>query len=255
MLDLPAMADHSTSSDDFSALWGPSGEGLLESGAPEANLDLAAEFRSIATATTNGNGVGLSVIDEPGIAVDEDGVTRLVAELRTPLSDVVSRADLDIVRGEMEGAFTHQLAVALYELLTASNERLASVEDHLQRRIAESESAQADRLAVLVEEHRRATDEITTAVHEGLDAAIDRLAGYQRDPRHEVEGLGGGAGDAPSSPEPEVLLAGVRDRRADELATLRDEVAALREELAEVRGALRSRPRKSGGFSRRSRLG
>ena len=81
MLELPAMADHSTSSDDISALWGPPGEGLLGSGAPEPKLDLAAEFRSIATAAPEGNRAGDRDELADGLATLRDEVAALREEL------------------------------------------------------------------------------------------------------------------------------------------------------------------------------
>jgi hypothetical protein len=175
------MAD-STVSDDFSALWGSEGEALLEPVRRRAENGGGSghETRSDVLDRVNGNGAHSSAGEHGVQVVPEETVARLAAAL-TGQRDVIPKTDLDLLRRELEGAFTHRLAVGMYELLTASNQRLAATEDRMNGRIGASEENHANRLAAALEENRRAFEEMATAVQERLDALHDDVASVREE--------------------------------------------------------------------------
>lgn len=252
------MAD-STGSDDFSALWGPEGEVVLEPVGRRTGNGAGSghEPGPDEVGHANGNGAHPMAADQAAPAAPEETVARLAAAL-TGQRDVIPKTDLDVLRRELEGAFTHRLAVGMYELLTASNERLAATEDRMNGRIGEAEESHANRLAAALGENRRAFDEMATAVQERLDATVAALAAFQRELRHEVGRLGDvavGAGQPATGSSAPVASSGDGKGRSgsdigaivETLMTLRDDVASLREEVAGIRQSLES--------ERHSRLG
>lgn len=222
------MADTGTYSDDISALWGAPSDSALDP--PRPNGSVVANGHSPAPGEqvpTNGRHT-VAQVDNP-----RDDVTRLADALAGHQVDVVRRSELLDARGEMEDAFTHQLAVALYELLSASNDRFAAVEDHLARRLDEvaarlsqSVTAQGDRLAATAEAQQRATTDLARSVRDELVEISDRfsvpveaLVAFEREVRHEV----GRLGDVVAAQEAQADRRTEQDRevaaaRADELA-------------------------------------
>src|SRR5687768_2457226 len=109
-------------SDDISALWGDQEESALVRSRPETPEKAVDEAEPAPT-----NGSQPALVGEP----TDEGVARLAQALATHQTDVVSKAELQRTRAEIEGAFTHQLAVALYDLLGASNDRIGRTEQRL----------------------------------------------------------------------------------------------------------------------------
>lgn len=271
MLDSLAMADYASFSDDISTLWGPAGEGGLTP-APPAPLPREHEppAQPPEPAITNGhghsngNGGRLAVVEQDV----HDDVRRLAEALTTNHADVVRRSDLDAVRSQLEGAFTHQIAVALYELMAASNARFATAEDHIKQRVTEAVEVHTTRLTASLEKHHRAATELSEFIWAELDAMrqrlngpIDGLVAFQRELRHEVGRLGDLVAEATEPPERPESGSGddgsATSSEASELASaltsLCEEVAALRREVAELRaagGGRRPRARGSGRWAR-----
>jgi DNA anti-recombination protein RmuC len=265
MLHPLPMADHVSFSDDISKLWGPDDEGVLTP-TPPASVRPEDE-RPADPSPTNGNGNGsgvrITVVEQD----TRDDVARLAHALATNHADVVHRSDLDAARSQMEGAFTHQIAVALYELMAASNARFATAEDKINQRVTEAVEGHTDRLEASLERHHRESRELSEALwaqvdamRQRMDGPIDGLAAFQRELRHEIgrlsdlvasasaaavraEAESERQGDALAerighSEERAAAVAGEVGDVASTLATLRDDVSALREQLAELRQAI-----------------
>ena len=189
------MADNEAFSDDISALWGAPEEDALEPPRPKTTVT-----NGHAPEQTPPNGSHADV----ATADPRDDVARLADALAGHQVDVVRHSELSAVRSEIEDAFTQKLAVALYELLSASNDRFASVEDHMARRLQEvadrvgqAIDAQGDRLALAIDGQQRATADLARSVRDELVeisdrfcAPIDDLAAFQREIRHQVGRLG-----------------------------------------------------------------
>lgn len=254
------MADHVSYSDDISSLWGSQGEDVL-SPAPSPGHDgplNGGDAHANGRALANGNGSHLTVVEDETHA----DVARLAEAIAANHAEVVHRHDLEAVRAELEGAFTHQLAVALYELMAASNARFATAEDHINQRVAEAMEVHTTRLVEALEGQRSATSQVSERIWSELGALrrrltlpIDGLAGFQRELRHEVGRLSdllsrhGGDGAADAEP----VSGGNAGDVTQTLAAVREEVSALREELAELRAAVedgRPRGRRSRRWSR-----
>lgn len=195
------MAESRSFSDDISGLWGTEEGGPLEparNGAP--SRDPVAD-----AAPTNGTPAPVVEAHAP------EAVAALSRALAAHQVDVVSKAELRAVRAELEGAFTHQLAVALYELLAASNDRFASAEGHIDQRLdaiadrlAEAVESRADRLAATIEALQGVSADEVAAVRSELVAMReqltpvggqapgpgDALVAFQREIRHEVGRFG-----------------------------------------------------------------
>src|SRR3954470_18095463 len=110
------MADHGLHPEDFSALWGAQDEHVLHPARPEPPRSEAVEPPQPA------DRAHLSVVDQQV----RETVARLAQAIATNQNDVVRKADLAAIRSDMEGAFSQQLAVALYELLASSNDRFTA---------------------------------------------------------------------------------------------------------------------------------
>lgn len=268
------MADYGSFPDDISALWGPTQEGMLTPAPPPpsngadphpADAVVAHGNGSANGNGSNGQGGGRTTVVEHEIRED---VARLAQAIAANHVDVVRRSDLDAVRSD----FTHQFAVALYELMAASNARLASAEDHIGQRVTEALDAHASRLLASLEEHRAAAAEIPAALgtelatlRQRLGGPLDGLVAFQRDLRHEVGQLHDvmRARDAEwaqrGQDEAErldrvAIAAGELGDVPEVLSAIRADLAAVREELAELRGKVEegSQRRKSGWRRRNS---
>jgi hypothetical protein len=268
MLDFLAMADYGSPPDDISGLWGPEHEGVLTPAMPSPRTD---EPDFVMPASTNGNGNGSANGHGTGARPTmleretHEDVARLARAIAESHVDRVRPADLQAARAEVEGAFTQQLAVALYELMAATNARFATAEDHIKQRVNEAVEVHAYRLAATLEANHRATSEMSELMRTQIDGLCQRLVGpvdgladIQRELRHEVGRLGDmvaaqgqdqGRETAPRT-EPEVEQRDGHDERtmkaAEErrnvsglLAAVRDDLALLRDEVAELRAAVR----------------
>ena len=184
---------YSDDTDDISGLWGAEDEDAPE--LPRRNGSVTNGFDP-APAPLNGSH---AVTEDPSVSV-----ARLAEALAGHQVDVVRRSELGAMRAEMEDRFTQQLAVALFELLSASNERFTSVEAHIDRRLhdvaaelRQSITVQIDRLASADDtQHRMAADLAGSArdelneIGDRLRAPLETLAAFQRDVRHEVGRVG-----------------------------------------------------------------
>lgn len=261
------MADYASFSDDISTLWGPEDEGGLTPAPPGSILgdDESPDppepiVASTANGHSNGNVARLAVVEKDV----HDDVQRLAEALANNHADVVYRSDLDAVRSQLEGAFTHQIAVALYELMAASNARFTTAEDHINQRVTEAVEVHTNRLASSLEDHHLATAELSESIRAELDAMgqrlngpIDGLIAFQRELRHEVGRLGDLVAPATASGrqvgDEGEYQAGEAGGLASVLISLRDEVGELRREVAELRansGRQRRKVRVSGRWAR-----
>jgi len=268
------MADHVTDPEDFSALWGAQADGGLH---PELlqvpASDDAPEPEAIRSPTNGAGDNGHVTVVDHGV---REGVARLAQAIAVNQVDVVRKGDLEALRVELEGTFTHQLAVALYEVLAASNDRFAATEDRIIQRMTETMDGHGVRLVASMEECQLVSLEAVEAmrsevgaVRGRLNGPIDALAAFQRDMRHEVSRVGDmvvseGATIARRADIELAELTAAReeltnrldrgDARADEaagertgvsatLSTVRDDVSSLRKEIAELRQALESSAR------------
>jgi hypothetical protein len=286
MLDPLSMADHVSFTDDISTLWGPEGEGGLTPAPPAhpAAEDEGPAEPAVTNGHGNGNGTRIAVVEQD----TREDVARLVHALAGNRSDIVQRSDLDAVRTQLEGAFTHQIAVALYELLAASNARFATAEDHINARVNDAVALHTRQLAASMDKQHRATTELSEFIWAELDLMRQRLNGpldglvtFQRELRHEV----GRLGDVLAANTVELTrevkeeserqaAAGIelteRVKRSEEQAeaatsevgelagtldAVRNDVAALREEVSELRRTLDGIARRQRGSRRRRRAG
>jgi hypothetical protein len=270
MLDSLAMADNASFSDDISTLWGPAGEGGLTPAPPtplprESERPVEPPEPAVTNghghAHSNGNGGRLAVVGQDV----QDDVRRLAEALASNHAEVVHRSDLDAVRSQLEGAFTHQIAVALYELMAASNARFATAEDHINQRVTEAVEVHTNRLTASLDKHHRDATELSEFIWAELDAMrqrlngpIDGLVAFQRELRHEVGRLGDLVAEATGSGRPpeegSAAPGSASPAEVSELASavtaLRDDVAALRREVAELHAGRRRRARSTGRWSR-----
>ena len=189
------MADSEPFSDDISALWGDTDQDVLEPPRPNGFLTSGHEPDP---APTNGSQVELTV------AEPRDPVAPLAHALAGHPAEVVRRPELGAMRTEMEDAFTQKLAVAIYELLSASNERFSSVEDHMDRRLEDVVGelnqcirSQSDRLAAAIENQQRMTTDIALQTRdellqmgEGITGPVDTLAAVAWEVVDEVGRVG-----------------------------------------------------------------
>ena len=189
------MAENESFSEDISGLWGAPAADALEPPRPTSTIT---NGRASPPAPTNGNHAEVPAGDP------RDNVARLADALAGHQVDVVRHSELSAVRAEMEDAFTQKLAVALYELLSASNDRFSSVEQHMDRRlhdvvhqVGESIKAHGDRLAMAIDVQQRATADLARSVRDELVEISDRFTGplddlaiFQREMRHQVGRVG-----------------------------------------------------------------
>lgn len=184
------MADDRSFTEDISGLWGAPKESALE---PPRPMGTVTNGREPTPAPANGHA---------GVAADDprDKVARLADALAGHPVDVVRYSELGALRAEMEDAFAQKLAVALYELLSASNERFSSVEDHMDRcmqavaaELGQSIRVQTDRLAAAIDTQQRmmadlarsARDELSE-ISDRFSAPLDALSAFEREVRHDV---------------------------------------------------------------------
>jgi chromosome segregation ATPase len=189
------MADEGPFREDISGLWGAPREGALEPPRPSGTVT---NGRAHEPAPTNGAHADVATHD-PG-----DNVARLADAIAGRQVDVVRHSELGTVRAELEDAFTQKLAVVLYELLSTSNERFSSVEDHMDRRLqavaaelGQAIRAHSDQLAAAIDVNQRATVDLARSVRDELieisdrfSAPVDTLAAFQREVRHQVGRVG-----------------------------------------------------------------
>lgn len=262
------MADTLSYQDDISALWGPEGEGVL--GSAPAN---AADHEQPVPAPADGNGAHPTVVERE----THDDIARLAEAIAASHLDAVSQADLAAARTEIEGAFTHQLAVALYELMAATNARFATAEDHINQRVTAAVEAQTDRLAASIDAQQRASAVLEDTMRSQLDAIreritgpIDGLASFQRDLRHDVGRLSDVVTTQGEESAHRATVDADRFERSETragaalselsglsetLAALQADMAELRQELAQVREAVVAQHRKPRRVGRRGRTG
>jgi hypothetical protein len=264
-LRMPAMADESYT-DDISALWGPDSEAGLSPAPPSVNGAGSREAEPEPVdgigKSQNGNGIAAYA---PAVEQDRrNEVARLAEDIVNTHEDVVRRSDLAVLRSELEGTFTHQLAVALYELMSTSNARLTQAEDDINQRVQEAVERQTIRLATSLDAQHKAASEMTDVIWGELDplrqrvvGPIDGLAGFQRELRHEV----GCLNDLVSAHRRESTERVQRLDRNDDrvarwqdddlgnvsetVAAIREDLSALHSEVAELRSAVESRDRQA----------
>ena len=227
-LPRPAMAEHAQYPIDVTELWGPEGEAELS---PATSFTPGPELLPVDASPTNGNGESMPGVTEQTL----EDVARLANAIAANHSDVLRRSDLDTMRKELESAFTQQLAVAMYELMSAWNSRLATAEDHISDRVTRSVEAQAGVLVSSAEANYYAVHEIAETVRSQLAAfrgqltGIEGLTSFQRDIRHDVARLSDLA-SAPASAETGELV--------ETMKVMRTELAQLRQEMLELRGTV-----------------
>ena len=258
------MADMGSFSDDISALWGAPGESALEPPRPNGTVTNGRDARP---APTNGSRAAVAAADP------RDHVARLADALAGHQVDVVRRTELGAMRAEMEDAFTQKLAVVLYELLTASNDRFSDVEHHVDQRLedvsaelSQSIRAQSDRLVAAVDAQQRLTADLARSARDEMIEISDRFSApmqtlwtFQREVRHEVGRLGDvvaaqGAEaarraeeDAERTAKASAALAerfdGSRERdeiASESLEAISERVTAVQSALADVHEAIRA---------------
>lgn len=187
------MADHASFPDDISKLWGDPAVGALE----PVRWNGTSQNGHAATPPPSDGGPAEA---PPADDLPRDGIARLADALASRQVDVVRHAELLGMRSQLEDAFTQQLAVALYELLSTSNERFAAVEAHIDQRVQdvtaqlrESVTAEGDRLAAAIEAQRVADADLRRSASDELERLIgpvEALAAFEREVRHEVRRLG-----------------------------------------------------------------
>lgn len=261
---LLVMADSVSFHDDISELWDSQGEG----GTPPAG-PAPGGARPHAESRSRPAENGQARPAELGARISDD-VARLAEALRANHVDAVSRSGLEAVRSELEGAFTHQLAVALYELLAATNARFAMAEDRMGGQMSAAVGELSERVVRALEAEQQAVAELARTVQVELEAMVrglgpvDGLTGFQRDVRHEIGRLGDlvtaqnaeaerrSAADADGVDRVvaryEAALTEVGDIR-DVLGALRQEVSEMRAEVAGLRSVVMRKARRA----RRSR--
>ena len=159
------MADTSRYSIDISALWGPDGEGVVGGAPAILNGD-----DYLADLAPNGRD------REPVHRQRDEDVVQLAGAIAGNHADLLRRADLDAMRADLERAFTQQIAVALYELLTACNVRFASAEEHINEQLAAAVEAQTRRLAESLEATFYAAVDVGELVRSQIGAVREELA-------------------------------------------------------------------------------
>lgn len=254
------MADEEPFSDDITGLWGAPDEGALEPPRPASTIT---NGRDPGPAPTNGSHADVAA-DDP-----RDHVARLADAIAGHQVDVVRHPELAAVRAELEDAFTQKLAVVLYELLSTSNERFSSVEDHMDRRLQEVADqlgqcirAQTDQFTAAIELQQRATVDLARSARDELmeisdrfDAPLETLAAFQREIRHEVGRLGDAVdahGEAARRSEENTeratqavaalseRLDGRETRATESMGKIDERMASVQTELAEVQEAIRA---------------
>jgi hypothetical protein len=266
------MADDTQYTDDISALRGPDDEAGLTPAPPVTN-GAASHAPAPAPAVANGNGNSShSSAVERGRRED---VARLAEAIASTHVDVVRQGDLDAVRSELEGTFTHQLAVALYELMAASNARFAAAEDSINRRVDEAVERHVTRLTATLDAHHDAATEMSRLIWAEMDSLrqrfigpVEGLAAFQRELRHEVGRLSDSIAAQGEASERRQDAEAARRQRDDgrlaqaaddmgdvseALTALREDLGALRAEVAELRAAVESPERQARRYRWRDR--
>jgi len=224
------MADHLHYPIDVTELWGPDGEAELGS---DAHLLPADDFAPADSAQPSGNG-------QPAPAAERRSrgeVARVSDGRAADQSEPVRSSDLASVRTELEAAFSHQLAVAVYELMAAWKSGLATTEEHINERVTAAVDAHIGGLASSSEASFYAAVELAETVRSEVGAFRGQLAGLEglaslpRDLRHEVARIG----DLLDAPKAEPAAT---DGLAETLEVIRAEVSELRRELSRLRGAM-----------------
>jgi hypothetical protein len=249
------MADDTSYTDDISALWGPGDEPGLTPAPPATNgAGSRAGEPAVVNGSGNTNGNG-SVFRAPeGDRGRREDVARLTEAIaRTPVD--VRRGELDAVRSELEGTFTHQLAVALYELMAASNARFAAAEDSINQRVDEAVERHTTRLTASLDAHHEAATEMSRLIWGELDSLrqrfigpVEGLAAFQRELRHEVGRLSDSVA-ARGQEATRLDAEGDKGQRVaqdaydlgdlpEALSAVRKDLRALRSEVAELRSAV-----------------
>jgi hypothetical protein len=249
------MADDTSYTDDISALWGPNDEAGLAP-APPATNGTVSHAEDSAVVNGNGNSNGNC---SHSAAVDRgrgEGVVRLTEAIASTHVDVGQRGDLDALRSELEGTFTHQLAVALYELMAASNARFAAAEDSINQRVDKAVERHTTRLAASLDAHHEAATEMSRLIWGEVDSLrqrfigpVEGLAAFQRELRHEVGRLSDSVAAHGQEATPQLDAEADRGQRvaqaafdlgdlSEALSVMRKDLGALRSEVAELRSAV-----------------
>lgn len=257
------MADYASYPDDISGLWGPDSEGTLTPAMPETSAGdpealLPASTKGTGNGSVNGhsNGARLAMVEQE----THDDVARLARAIADSHADVVRPADLRAARAEMEGAFTQQLAVALYELMAASNARFATAEEHINQRVDEAVEVHTNRLEASLDAHHVVATQMLETLGNELDALrqrfigpIDGLAAFRRELRHEVGRLSDLVTTQARESAQQSAVEKERRERHDDwvvkaagdlsgvsgvLAAIKEDLTALREDVAELRAAV-----------------
>jgi hypothetical protein len=254
------MADDTSYTDDISALWGPDSEAGLT---PALTNGSGSQPSAPALSSENGHRNGI----DPYEPVDEQDrrneVARLAEAIATTHVDVVRRNDLDALRSELEGTFTHQLAVALYELMSASNARFTRAENLINQRVDEAVERHTTRLAASLDAHHDAATEMSRLIWGEIDSLrqrfigpVEGLAAFQRELRHEVGRLSDSvaAHGLESTRQPDAEADGLQriapaaydmGDLSEGLSAMKKDLSALRSEVAELRSAVESPERQA----------
>lgn len=219
-----SMADYEPYADDIAQLFGP-----REEAAVEPALDLPAADQNPAPSAGNGSSNGNGNGAHAGGKQQSHDMATLAEAIASRRHAAASRGDLDAMRSELEGTFAQQLAAGLYELMAASNDRLAAFEEQMNRQLGavrEAVGEQTRQVAGSVDSHRLAVSQEFDALRSQLEAVQGDLAGpvgagtaFQREMRHEIGRLADLVAEQ----------AGEAARRADVTAA---SVAEARTELA-----------------------
>jgi chromosome segregation ATPase len=179
-------ASYSGDTDDISGLWGAEDEDVLEP--PRPNGTVTNGFHP-APAPINGSH---NVAGDPSVSV-----ARLAEALAGHQVEVVRRSELSAMRTEMDDRFTQQLAVAIFELLSATNDRFASFEEHIDRHLHDVATELSRSITAQVDTQHRMAAELAgsardelTEVGDRLGVPLETLAAFQREMRHEVGRVG-----------------------------------------------------------------
>jgi hypothetical protein len=209
----PAMAEHAQYPIDVTELWGPDGETELS---PATPFTPPPDRYPADAKPTNGNGESVHGVNKQTL----DDVARLASAIAANHSDGLRRIDFDAMRTELESAFAQQLALALYELMSAWSSRFSTAEDNISERVARSVEAQTRVLASSTEAIFYEVLGIAETVRSELAAFRTQLAGI------EVLIASGLAEPAETSDLSETMRG------------MRAELAELRLEIVELRGSI-----------------
>jgi len=238
------MADTERYADDIAQLWGPREEAVVEPAAdPPAPDPIPAH--AAGNGSTNGNGIGSHAVEKE----QPHDVARLAEAIASRRLAGASRGDLEAMRSELEATFAQQLATAVYELMTVSNERLATLEEHMNRQLSgvrEAVGEQVGRLAGSLDSHHLAAGEEYEALRSQLGAVRAELAGLAAERAVMSAALEQNVGGvAQVSAETGAL--------ADRVTEMQAEIAALHRVVADLGDTVTRLPKASSRERERAR--